>query len=1123
MNITPIPHCMTCGGSLILQDNQYKCLYCGNLYETETAEARDNALRAQFDELKLEHIHNLRRNLYNAVTAKYISREEVRNACTELKNFLPDDFTANFYATAASGNLRALNEAIGALDPDAHAEDMPTLVTFLIRSLNADEDYLVALNDLVERAFKKRDARLYLQYVTEVSEQTDRIYDGIYEATLARHVFVAYSGKDMPQVIELVEELESQGISCFVAARNLRHGLGSVEDYDSLLKTAMDNCRILLFVSGPHSRNFACDALRIELAYIKEQDIQNSPPEYRNNYETIPHIYKKPRVEYRFRESARHTAADTLVDQFFHGYERVYAPEQVADRVAQILFGVTPMSRPSHAAEAEAARRAAEEEARRKAAEEENLTPEEEAAAEAATAALLDEEAARKATEEAARKAAKEEAKRKAEEEAKRKVEAEAARKAAEEAARKAAKEEAKRKAEEEAKRKAEAEAARQAAEEAARKAAKEEAARKATEEAARKAEAEAARKAAKEEARRKAAEEKAARKAAEADALTDADRLADGQKRKKRHILVVLVVALLVTGGVGTGVALSSKKDPPKPPVVTEMTMAESSSPGDMEEPSDTIAESTAETEGESVTEAETDPTPDVPPEYSQGLEYMLNGDGASYRVTGIGTCTDAELKLSPTYKGVPVTYIADNAFSGNKAITEIIIPGCITTIGSSAFNQCEKLSVITYQGTKTQWEEIEHSDYWRYMLASCTVRCIDGSYTQEDLRVSEGLEYILDGTSYTVSGIGTCKDTEIIIPATHQGKPVTEIGEEAFDECGKLTSITIPDSVTSIGSRAFHDCSSLTSITIPNSVTSIDDYAFYGCWDLTSITIPDSVTSIGKYAFSDCSSLTSIIVSPDNPIYHSSGNCLIETATKTLIAGCQNSIIPADGSVTSIGDAAFASCSSLTSITIPDSVIRIGEVAFVNCDGLTSITIGDNVTSIGIQAFRECDSLTSITIGGNVTSIDSLTFGMCGSLTSITVSDNNPIYHSSGNCLIETATKTLVTGCQNSIIPTDGSVTSIASSAFYFCRSLTSITIPDSVTSIGVFAFYGCSSLTSITIPNSVTSIGDYAFSYCHSLTTITFQGTKSQWNAIQKGASWNSSTPTITVRCTDGDIKA
>ncbi len=721
MNITPIPHCMTCGGSLILQDNQYKCLYCGNLYETETAEARDNALRAQFDELKLEHIHNLRRNLYNAVTAKYISREEVRNACTELKNFLPDDFTANFYATAASGNLRALNEAIGALDPDAHAEDMPTLVTFLIRSLNADEDYLVALNDLVERAFKKRDARLYLQYVTEVSEQTDRIYDGIYEATLARHVFVAYSGKDMPQVIELVEELESQGISCFVAARNLRHGLGSVEDYDSLLKTAMDNCRILLFVSGPHSRNFACDALRIELAYIKEQDIQNSPPEYRNNYETIPHIYKKPRVEYRFRESARHTAADTLVDQFFHGYERVYAPEQVADRVAQILFGVTPMSRPSHAAEAEAARRAAEVEAARRAAEE---------------------EARRKAAEEEARLAAEAESARKAAEE-------EATRKAAEEAA----------------KQKAEAEAIRKASEEAARKAT-EEAKRKAEEEAKRKAEAEAARKAAKEEARRKAAEEKAARKAAEADALTDADRLADGQKRKKRHILVVLVVALLVTGGVGTGVALSSKKDSPKPPVVTEMTMAESSSPDDMEEPSDTIAESTAETEGESVTEAETDPTPDVPPEYSQGLEYMLNGDGASYRVTGIGTCTDTELKLSPTYKGVPVTYIADNAFSGNKAITEIIIPACITGIGHMAFSGCNRLVSVS----------------------------------------------IPDG--------------------------VKSIGNYAFYWCFNLRSITIPGSVTGIGYSAFLGCGALKEITIPESVMLINSNIFRGCHSLTTIT---------------------------------------------------------------------------------------------------------------------------------------------------------------------------------------------------------------------------------------------------------------------------------------------
>lgn len=127
-----------------------------------------------------------------------------------------------------------------------------------------------------------------------------------------------------------------------------------------------------------------------------------------------------------------------------------------------------------------------------------------------------------------------------------------------------------------------------------------------------------------------------------------------------------------------------------------------------------------------------------------------------------------------------------------------------------------------------------------------------------------------------------------------------VTSIGDFAFCDCGKLTSVNIPDSVTSIGGYAFQDCSSLTSVTIPDSVTSIGYRAFDGCYNLTSVTIPDSVTEIGDSAFSFCYGLTSITV-PD--------------------------------SVTSIGNGAFKYCSGLTRITIPDSVTSIGHRAFSGC----------------------------------------------------------------------------------------------------------------------------------------------------------------------------------------------
>ena len=258
------------------------------------------------------------------------------------------------------------------------------------------------------------------------------------------------------------------------------------------------------------------------------------------------------------------------------------------------------------------------------------------------------------------------------------------------------------------------------------------------------------------------------------------------------------------------------------------------------------------------------------------------------------------------------------------------------------------------------------------------------------------------------------------------------------------------IPDSVTSIGDSAFYFCKSLTSITIPNSVTSIGDYAFYYCESLTNVTIPDSVTSIGSSAFSSCTSLTSVTI-PD--------------------------------SVTSIGSCAFDCCRSLTSVTIPDSVTSIGDRAFYYCTSLISVTIPDSVTSIGDSAFYFCKSLTSVTIPNSVTSIGDSAFYICTSLTSIEVSDNNKNYSSLNGVLFNKNKTELITypagkGKTDSDYVIPNSVTSIGSSAFYNCTSLTSVTIPDSVISIGSSAFYSCTSLTSVTIPDSVTAIGSEAF---------------------------------------------
>ena len=298
-----------------------------------------------------------------------------------------------------------------------------------------------------------------------------------------------------------------------------------------------------------------------------------------------------------------------------------------------------------------------------------------------------------------------------------------------------------------------------------------------------------------------------------------------------------------------------------------------------------------------------------------------------------------------------------------------------------------------------------------------------------------------------------------------------VTYRGSDFFEYSNEYTgSVTIPSTVTYNGTTY--------------SVTRIGEDAFSICRGLTSVTIGNSVTSLGEGAFYHCKDLTSIIVEDANSTYDSRDNCnaIIETATNTLIAGCQNTTIP--NSVTSIGEGAFVYCSGLTSVTIPNSVTSIGNGAFAECSSLTSVTIGNSVTTIEYAAFMSCDALTSITIPNSVTSIGEYAFYECSKLTLVTINSNAIVskdYSYDDNI-------SDIFGAQVTEYIIGESVTSIGDYAFSGGSSLTSVNIPNSVTSIGDYAFSGCSSLISVTIPNSVTSIGDYAFSNCDSLTSVT-----------------------------------
>ena len=459
-------------------------------------------------------------------------------------------------------------------------------------------------------------------------------------------------------------------------------------------------------------------------------------------------------------------------------------------------------------------------------------------------------------------------------------------------------------------------------------------------------------------------------------------------------------------------------------------------------------------------------------------------------------------------------VTEIGNFAFDGCIGLKSVTIPKSVTSIGDFAFMDCEALERVIVSDLAA-WCGIEFGSYANPLLNS-PVRLYLNDAEIADLHIPDGVTEIKDnafthGTYESVripksvtaigeSAFSYCASLKSVTFEENSG--LSSIGANAFRSCAALTEIAIPSGVTEIGDGAFEYCETLASITFAKDsrLASIGADAFQSCSALTKIAIPSGVTEVGSRAFELCYTLAEVWNYSELPIavggsefgqvanYAKNVYTSDEESRQTWTA--EGYLFYEDETVSYLIDYRGGE----TELTLPAEspkgrAYQIGQYAFNNSDPI-SIHIPADVNGIDANAFKDVFSLKSITVAeenpefssqngilynkektkfvyvpstieGEVViprGISSIANGRFSECTSLTVEDGNPVYHSSGNCIIETESKTLVVGCSASVIPDDGSVTAIASTAFVRCTELTSICIPASVTSIEWYAFMDC-----------------------------------------------------------------
>ncbi|MCD8238022.1 MAG: leucine-rich repeat domain-containing protein [Clostridiales bacterium] len=458
------------------------------------------------------------------------------------------------------------------------------------------------------------------------------------------------------------------------------------------------------------------------------------------------------------------------------------------------------------------------------------------------------------------------------------------------------------------------------------------------------------------------------------------------------------------------------------------------------------------------------------------EGLSYVYIGECA------FGGCEN--LVSADMYSGNEIAIIA---FNGCTSLTTVTIPTSLTYVGESAFDGCDRLTTVYYEGTEDDWDSINIEGY-----NDPLTNAYNNTITAEiSWSVDEYGVLTVSGTGkmpdYDDAGDAPWYDDKDSITSIVVEEGITSLGNNAFNSLYNASSVSLPSTLRTICGTAFENCSSLTAIDIPEKVKGIAERAFEGCTGLTSITIPAATTSIGSSAFLSCTSLASIEVSEDSQSYCSVDGVLFNkdmTDLHTYPAGKAAQDYEVPSTVGKILDSAFCK-STVQKVTLPDGLYCIEQDAFA-VSAITSINIPSTLTEAGadnllVNILRDCYSLESITVDeGNELFSSEDGIGFNADMTQLQ---------------LYPAAKLDVTSYS---VP--DSVTSVGRDSFANNSFIETVVLPESVTEIDSAAFYNCSSLTTVTLPSGLTSVGDDAFGVCSSITTVIYNG--DSWNDISFG---------------------